>query len=71
MAHVGRAVTRQTSLMAELEDAVKAADLAKVLNQVGLTGISVDQLFEFLAERPRLAPILERLVGLRAPAEAA
>jgi hypothetical protein len=64
-------VTRQTSLMAELEDAVETPDLAEVLNRAGLTGISVDELSEFLTEQPRLAPVLERLVGLRAPAEAA
>lgn len=63
------ALTRNPSMMAELEQAATASDLATILRKTGIKGITTEQLLEFLTERPRLAPVLERLVGLRAVAK--
>jgi hypothetical protein len=63
------ALTRNPSMMAELEEAGTTSDLAKILSRAGIRGITMEQLLEFLTERPPLAPVLERLVGLRALSE--
>lgn len=65
------ALASRPLLMKELESAQTIDEFRRILEKAGLRLHSVGQLFEFSREKPELAPVLPRLVGLRDSGQAA